>query len=199
MHSCKYPGFSTLIWKFCVEQLQQKASFCLLPWSEATVHFLAFLGKKKVTCGTLSYDSEVLIPWLFPVSQHQAYHLATAAVDEMCSFTISLGSCYLLFSSYSKWTGYTRCIQRSLLQLLPVGVYSAPFVYSLNVHSHPLIFLTKVSLEVPQNENISRASAFTPIFPDSGFLIWNVYFLTHTHSYLHFYLYQPQLKVMSGC
>lgn len=77
----------------------------------------------------------------------------------------------------------------------PCWLLFCSFVYSLNLPgSCPLIFRTKASVEVPRNENISRSSAFMPICPDSGFLIWNVYFLTPTPSYPDFYLYQPQFE-----
>lgn len=157
--------------------------------------FSYLLDEKKFIWEALSYDSKVRILWPFPVWQHQAYCLATAAVDDMCSLATSLGFCYLVFHSYCKWSCYARRIQGSHHPCLRVDCYSAPFVYSLNVHppsSHPVIFSRKLTLDVPQKGNISRASAFILIGQDSGFLIWSVYFLTPAHACLHSYLYRPQ-------
>ena len=168
--------FSALTWKLFIEWLLWKVSFFLLLWWEVTVNFLIFLMRRLIICEALSYNSKVLIPQPFPVSQHQAYHQATAAVDEMHSLTISLGFGCLMLNSHSTWTPYARCSQGSLHQSLPIDCYSAPFFYSLNVHlpsSHLVIFRKKVTLDVPQNENIGRASALI----HHGFLICSVYFI----------------------
>lgn len=58
---------------------------CLLLLTAVVGHSYKFpylFDEKKAICETLSYDSKVLIPRSFAVSQYQAYHLASVAAGE---------------------------------------------------------------------------------------------------------------------